>query len=259
MAWRLLLDPPAGGDAAGNMAVDEALLVEAPRSGATLRLYTWAAPSVSVGYRQNELPWLERARELRIPCVRRVTGGGAVLHGHDLTYAVVAPRAFPGMPDDMRGSYLWIRDRLLEGLRAAGVAAVPSLPVRRAARAPVCFEATTGVEIDRAGAKLVGSAQRRTRSAFLEHGSIRCGQDAGLERALFGASAPSCGGGALDLQRLRNSIVDAFSTVVDLRPGVLGPRERAEADGRSAARRANPLARLGVSLRPAPAFADTHP
>ena len=58
--WRLLVDPPASGE--WNMAVDEALLLDCAESGPTLRLYTWDTPTVSLGYRQERLGWLNRAR-----------------------------------------------------------------------------------------------------------------------------------------------------------------------------------------------------
>ena len=102
-AFRVLLDGP--GEAAWNMSVDEALLLEAGRAGPALRLYGWRAPALSLGYRQVAPGWLERCAPLGVEVVRRVTGGGAVLHASDLTYAVVAPTGTRGVPDDLAGSY----------------------------------------------------------------------------------------------------------------------------------------------------------
>ena len=80
--WRLLLDPP--GSAARNMSVDEALLLCVRDARPVLRLYGWSRPSISLGYRQPEPAWLPRCQELGVDQVRRVSGGGTVLHAGDL-------------------------------------------------------------------------------------------------------------------------------------------------------------------------------
>ena len=241
------------------MAVDEALLIHCAL-GPTLRLYTWERPSISLGYRQKPGDWLERAQALDIECVRRVTGGGTVLHGLDLTYAVAAPRGLPGVPDDMRGSYTWVRECLLQGLRAAGMCAAPSPPApRRAARAELCFSASTGLEIDGAEAKLVGSAQRRTRSGFLQHGSIRYQDDSALARRVFGESPAGRPGPAPAARVLQDALIGAFDAAVPggLRLGALRDSERLLAQQRAHARRASPLSLPALTLRTARALADT--
>jgi lipoate-protein ligase A len=75
-----------------NMARDEALLAEGTPA---LRFYRWSPPCVSLGYFQNaaadiDLDYLTREG---IDLVRRPTGGRAVLHEHELTYAVVLPES----------------------------------------------------------------------------------------------------------------------------------------------------------------------
>ena len=91
--WRLLLDGP--GDGPWNMAVDEALLRSAQRGAPpTLRFYSWDGAWLSLGFAQP-LDAARRAacRAAGVGIVRRATGGRAVLHGSDLTYAVAAPVA----------------------------------------------------------------------------------------------------------------------------------------------------------------------
>lgn len=256
--WRLLVDPPAG--AAWNMSVDEALLLEVQRTGRpVLRLYRWERPAVSLGYRQKRPDWLVRAEGLGIEVVRRASGGGSVLHAGDLTYAVVAPVPAAGLPGDMRGSSRWIQALLLEGLRGAGVAAAAALPVARAERAELCFSASTGTEIDSAGAKLVGSAQRRTRWGFLQHGSIRLADDSALCSTLFGEDAvPAPAPLAVSPARLCESLQAALSVRVEgaLDPSELDAGERQCACMRSAARTRDPLALPHLSLRTTPLVAD---
>jgi lipoate-protein ligase A len=151
------------------MRRDEALLDEANRSGkAFLRLYRWDPPTLSIG-RNQPLAGLVRAG---IPIVRRPTGGQAVWHEHEVTYAVAAPIAVFG---SLRGAYRTIHERVADALRGLGVDAslAPGRPaVRPSARPGSCFAVPMGGEILARGRKLVGSAQVRRGDAFLQHGSI---------------------------------------------------------------------------------------
>ena len=256
--WQLLLDPP--GSAAWNMSVDEALLECAAGGRPTLRLYTWDRPSLSLGYRQAPPAWLERCEQLQIPVVRRISGGGAVLHAGDLTYATVAPATAHELPVDLHGSYAWIRGVLLEGLRAAGLAVRPSRAEPGAERLGICFAGSTGLEIELEQTKLVGSAQRRTRWGFLQHGSIRLGGDAALCEALWGEAPPW----PPDLrtpepETLCKSICDAFSAALGrpLASATLAEPALGVAQWRLAARTHDSLAVPPLSLRRIPTFADT--
>ena len=151
------------------MAADEALLDEAERNGTCLlRLYRWDPPTLSVGRNQS----IEGLASGAVPIVRRPTGGQAVWHEHEVTYAVAAPIATFG---SLRSAYREIHGRLVQALRSLGVdAALASPPaVRPSERRPAaCFAAPVGGEILVHGRKLVGSAQVRRRGAFLQHGSI---------------------------------------------------------------------------------------
>jgi lipoate-protein ligase A len=235
-AWRLFLD--GAGDAAWNMSVDESLLVHAAGSRPALRLYEWRAPSVSLGLRQSPPEWLARCERFGVEVVRRVTGGGAVLHAGDLTYAVVAPADGPDLPSDLRGSYEWIRARLVEGLARAGLAARASRAREGADRLELCFAGATGYEIELDGEKLVGSAQRRTRRAFLQHGSIRLADDSLLYRALTGESLAGPKPAGLGPDRLRAALVASFAAQLPagLEPAGLSASEHACARERCAAR-----------------------
>ena len=256
-AWRLFQD--GAGEAAWNMSVDEALLLEAPEAGPALRLYEWREPSVSLGLRQAEPRWLGRCTTLGVPVVRRVSGGGAVLHAGDLTYCVVAPLAAPELPADLRGSYEWIRARLIRGLELAGLSARRSLPATGADRLELCFAGATGYEVELDGAKLVGSAQRRGRRAFLQHGSIRLADDTVLYRAIAGEAPPAPKPPGIAPGALRLALAASFAEALGhpLALAELSTRERALADERSAARRRCPLLAPSLVLRSSPELADT--
>jgi lipoate-protein ligase A len=233
VSWRLLLDPPAS--AAHNMSLDEALLACAERP--TLRLYAWSCPSLSLGYRQSAPGWEDRCDRLGVELVRRASGGGAVVHSGDLTYAVVAPLATSGIPDDLQGSFEWIRDALLHGLRQAGLDARRGAQRAGADRLDVCFSAATGFEVELDGRKLVGSAQRRTPWGFLQHGSIRLTDDRALYRDVLGEAPPRP---AVDIPAALASraIVAAFERALGqpLERAGLSLAEREECAARLAAR-----------------------
>jgi len=151
------------------MAADVLLLDDAALLGnASLRLYCWNPPTLSIGRNQA----MEAIVDRNVPVVRRPTGGKAVWHEHEVTYAVAAPIATFG---SLRTAYRDIHTRIAAALRSLGIDAVLAgdrPAVRPSDRPASCFALSVGGEILVKGRKLVGSAQVRRRDAFLQHGSI---------------------------------------------------------------------------------------
>src|SRR5215218_8341890 len=145
--WRFLLSPPL--DAFTNMAVDIALMRRAQHTGErVLRVYTWDAPSLSLGRNQPARGHYDEQRAARdgIAIVRRPTGGRALLHHREVTYSVTAPVS---SGESLRASYARINALLLDALQRLGVDARIAAPSRRAAvpsLAP-CFEEPAAGEI----------------------------------------------------------------------------------------------------------------
>ena len=155
------------------MARDQGLLETAARSGAAfLRLYRWSPACLSLG-RNEPLDGYDAAAiaRLGIDVVRRPTGGRAVWHEQEVTYAVAAPVAVFG---SLREGYAAIHAHIASALRSLGAPA--TLAPRPKALSPLssgaCFATTAGGEVMVAGRKLVGSAQVRQGGTFLQHGSI---------------------------------------------------------------------------------------
>ena len=233
--WRLLLDDPGAGP--WNMAVDEALLRSAQRGAApTLRFYSWNGAWLSLGFAQPLDP------ERRAAClaagvgiVRRATGGRAVLHGADLTYAVAAPAA--ALPAGLDATYHRIGSALHQALAALGVPAEPAPRPEAAGRGGFdCFEAPAAHEVCAGGRKLAGSAQRRAAGGVLQHGSLRLGPDPEGARAAAGLAQEGATslaelGFALAPERVRAACIDAFASVLpaELEVGTLDRVELAEA------------------------------
>ncbi len=176
-AAQLLVSAPA--DGATNMALDEVLLRRAARTGEPVfRVYGWVAPTVSLGRNQPARGCydLELAKTRGITFVRRLTGGRAILHHREITYAVAAPISAYG---SLSESYRTINRLLLEALRTLGVEAREAQSSSRApapSMAP-CFDEPVAGELVAEGRKLVGSAQVRDGGAFLQHGSILLDDD----------------------------------------------------------------------------------
>lgn len=167
-------------DGAWNMAFDvaHAEAVDAGRAGALLRVYRWNPWCVSLGRNQAEAD-VDPARlaAAGYGLVRRPTGGRAILHAEELTYAVIMPSEGRGVME----VYREISEALAAGLRllAPAVDMARSQPnFQKLYREPgsiPCFSSSARYEIEVDGRKLVGSAQRRIGSAVLQHGSILIG------------------------------------------------------------------------------------
>ncbi len=177
MECRIL--PEQAADGPGNLGLDEALLdaVDADPSRAYLRFYTWNPPTLSLGYFQR---WEDATREERwrdVSLVRRPSGGGAIWHDRDLTYALVVPRALPAAvrPADL---YRAVHRTIAGVLRSVGIDArrradVPEASGPLAGPTPLlCFLDRDPEDILIGTTKVVGSAQRRRPHAVLQHGSI---------------------------------------------------------------------------------------
>jgi lipoate-protein ligase A len=177
VAW---WDEPAPGPE--NMAADELLAAEAAEAGCPLvRLYGWAEPTVSLGgfQRLADARACEPLASLAI--VRRPSGGGAILHGSDLTYAVAVPREHR-WGHDPQVLYDAFHEALVAELRsrAADAARHPGRdPATGADDRLLCFDRRARGDVvimaptaSADGHKILGSAQRRLRAAVLQHGSL---------------------------------------------------------------------------------------
>lgn len=181
LSFRLLVDPRQPG--ARNMAVDEALLrCMADGGDPVLRLYGFAPPCLSLGRFQPVADLDDEARLRRdgLNLVRRPTGGRAVLHDDEVTYAVVLGRRHL-QPFSKRAAYRASAAILLRLLPALGVHGVvqpgPAAHGGAAGAAPPapdpdCYRTTAEYEVTAGQRKLVGSAQTTTRGAALQHGTI---------------------------------------------------------------------------------------
>jgi lipoate-protein ligase A len=172
LEWLRVIDF-AVGDPYFNMAMDEAIArcVGSGRSLPTIRLYGWFPSGVSIGYFQEVLEEvdLEFCRSKGVEIVRRLTGGGAVIHtAGELTYSFIAKEGDPAVPKDIQESYVRICAPIIAALRKLGVDAT--------------FRPINDIEVQ--GRKVSGSAQTRRFGAVLQHGTLLLDMDFTLLPAL---------------------------------------------------------------------------
>lgn len=175
-----------------NMAVDEALfdMVRGGKSPATLRLYAWEPTCLSLGYAQSYADVdQKRIKKYGWEVVRRLTGGRAILHSDELTYAVITGAEEPRTAGDILESYQRLSKALLQGLINLGLQVeTESSGMQSSQRdnGPICFDTTANLEIVADGKKLIGSAQARRKDGVLQHGTLPLyGELARITEALF--------------------------------------------------------------------------
>lgn len=216
MILRLLDDTAAA--PAWNMAVDEALLTLAKEP--TLRLYGWAPHAVSLGYFQRLADFADLPEGT--PIVRRLTGGGAIHHGEELTFSLVLDAEL--LPREVAASYALLHDAVITALAELSVPCERVVQGHGQSARPTnrwCFADAGRDDLVTARGKLLGSAQRRVqrpRPRVLHHGSLV------LERPAltpFVAAVADASTTATLLPRLRTRLAARIASVLglELRPG----------------------------------------
>ncbi|MBM4437167.1 MAG: octanoyltransferase, partial [Actinobacteria bacterium] len=179
--WRLIVSAAAPG--ARQLALDQAMAeaVQDGRQPPTLRFYTWWPRALSLGFSQRfALVDAALAGVRGVGVVRRPTGGQAILHHDELTYAIALPRQHALAAGGGSASYQRLSHGLVAGLLTLGLAPDPAHPLApgdRRVRAPaaltsvgdprahtslaVCFATPSAHELVVHGHKVVGSAQSR--------------------------------------------------------------------------------------------------
>ena len=161
------------------MAMDQAMLeYAAATQQVILRVYQWSRPTISLGYFQAFEGLAEFPELLSLDCVRRMTGGGAILHDRELTYSIAVPSEIhrKGHSEEL---YRAVHRSIIEWLRGLRFTANLCEETNREPAGSysnedsfLCFERRSEVDIVVDGRKIVGSAQRRSSDGLLQHGSF---------------------------------------------------------------------------------------
>ena len=243
-------DEPADGPT--NMAADEVLAGESLRSGALLvRIYGWETTTISLGAFQKHEDALAAVEIQGLPLVRRPSGGGAIVHGSDLTYAAAVPKTHP-WGSSPQSLYDALHEAIARVLAGFGVDAALWRPPQsasahaddesffcfdRRSSGDVVYRPATPAELALSagqagrGHKVMGSAQRRLEGAVLQHGSllVRRNADVGGRAAhpgLAELAGPLPGVGQLVDRWLELVALEARADVVREAGGFRGPRSQ---------------------------------
>ncbi len=182
-----------------HMNLDNSLLdrhSQNPQSPSILRFYCWNPPAISLGFHQKQYPdrWNAIAQNHHLDIVRRPSGGRAVLHKGDLTYAVITNVDIKGKRRSHREVYEYICEFLIQGFAELGITLNYGQAGRGYIHNPSCFSTATNADLVIAdGRKLIGSAQVYRHNSVLQHGSIAIAPDHELLTELFEAEVPIVG------------------------------------------------------------------
>jgi lipoyl(octanoyl) transferase len=211
---RLIIDPPASG--AWNMAVDEVLWEWAADAGECCwRFYRWEEPTLSLGYFQDLDDRTRHDASIECPVVRRATGGGAILHQHELTYSFVLP-AEHELAQRRQFLYDSVHKTLIATLGSLGIEAklCGQSAVRQEANPFLCFQRRSPGDVLVGATKIAGSAQRRTKGAVLQHGSVLLGRSTAAPEL---EGLIELGGATISAQQLVDRWLERLSAKLNLR------------------------------------------
>ncbi len=167
------------------MAIDEYLMESQalPEAKPTLRFYSWDKPAYSIGYFQNigEMAKRFQSSTSETPIVRRMTGGGLVSHGQDITFSIAVKEDHPFFSCGAKDSYLKVNEAVRLGLKPlyprVDYADCKSIPIGRGKGHRDCFEDPVCYDLLLNGKKIVGASQRRRNGVVLHQSSIHLGGD----------------------------------------------------------------------------------
>jgi lipoate-protein ligase A len=202
-----------------NMRRDEGLLfsLEEGTGEPTFRLYEWDRLCLSIGYSQKP------PRDAKVPVVRRPTGGGALVHGWDLSFALVDFRErWGGSPC---GVYSRFAGFLADVFSKVGVQLKMERFRGRYLERYYCFFAPTFGELSFKGRKLVAMAMRTLKRAFLIHGSVYVDPDYGRLARILGLEEDELRRRIVSLRELgvrKGDLVEALISAFSLRSAVPG-------------------------------------
>jgi lipoate-protein ligase A len=161
------------------MATDEFLLLQAVQHRVlSLRFYPWNQPTLTIGYFQPVADREGHAASAPCELIRRTSGGGAIVHDLELTYSLAIPLEARGTGTGIE-FYRLAHESLSEALTAWNAKtrqADDDDVCRSNSGAFLCFQRRSVGDLLFDKMKIAGSAQRRFKSALLQHGSVLLGR-----------------------------------------------------------------------------------
>ena len=231
--------------AAMNMAIDEAILAaQKEQPNPTLRFYGWTQPAFSFGYFQNIASEVDvdACRAEGIELVKRMTGGGTVVHGWELTYTLILPRNAGEM--NISDAYHTIGQSLVKAFQQLGIPTqcYAECPESSQTAQNICLTNPAEHDVMSDNKKLAGVSVRRNRSGIMFQGYIsldmppsfilaRVSKDPEIQQMLREKStAINTNGRSIIKDTLIQTICETFNLGIAFKSGKLSPQERAQAE-----------------------------
>ena len=165
------------------MQTDSDLLdcaIQTKSSEPIFRLYGWSPKCISLGRNQKDF-----LKDTNIDCVRRLTGGRALLHDDEVTYSCIYPISEVPNGQSVTESYKYISGILINFFKSLGITLEYGSNKKVSTHYDYCMLLSTGADVCFEGKKIIGSAQYRKEGYILQHGSILFGYDKELLESLF--------------------------------------------------------------------------
>ena len=231
--------------AAMNMAIDEAILAaQKAQANPTLRFYGWTQPAFSFGYFQDIAAEVDvdACRAEGIELVKRMTGGGIVVHGWELTYTLILPRNAGEM--NISDAYHTIGQSLVKAFQQL------CIPAQRYTECPkssqtvqnICLTNPAEHDVMSDNKKLAGVSVRRNRSGIMFQGYIsldmppssilaRVSKDPEVQEMLREKStAINTDGRSISRSAIIQAISETFNLGIAFHPSELSSTEQAQAE-----------------------------
>ncbi len=172
--WRFIDSPKMSAKA--NMDFDKSLL-ENFDGTPVFRLYSWEDNSFTIG-RFQKLEDIQDIERFGTNYAKRMTGGGLLLHGFDVSYSIVLPTNQLGRRG-VKESYEFLCQFILNFYKDLGFkpAWAKDILPNSLSKSPFCQEGFEPYDIIIEGKKIGGNAQKRTKNLILQHGSIPLRKD----------------------------------------------------------------------------------
>jgi len=167
-----------------NMQIDSDLLDKSILEKSTepiFRLYGWSPKCISLGRNQKNVNYGDKG----IDCVRRLTGGRALLHDNEVTYSYISPISIIPNGEKISDSYKYISGILINFFKTLGIELNFGENKKISTHFEYCMLLSTGADVCYKGQKIIGSAQYRKDGYVLQHGSILFGYDKELLESIF--------------------------------------------------------------------------
>ncbi len=193
-----------------NMELDESLL---DLNEPVFRLYTWKEDSFTIG-RFQKFEEIENIERFGSNWAKRITGGGLLLHGFDVSYTIILPVELLGKKS-VKESYEYLCSFLLHFYKTIGlhVKYAKDIIPETLSKSQFCQVGFEPYDMIYKGKKLGGNAQKRTKKLVHQHGSIPLKHDnreyAGYSLEEFGIDISPLKAKEL----LKKSFAETFKTI----------------------------------------------